>query len=295
MPELTEKINLFNPAQDLLCIYQMEALTITAAPNKSLKRIAQFGFIAKGTVYLLLGLLALLITLHTGNNSGEDADKTGVFRMVKDNFGGTWLLFLLGLGLVSYSAWRMVEAYQHISSKGKKRWQGLRYFFSGIVYLSVAVSAFRVALQSGQGGGDNQQDLASELLAKPFGQWLLGVAALIIAGVGVYQIYYALSEKYKKHVQKLNLHNNASRLLLGSGKLGYSARGIVWLIIAFLSIKAAINARSKDAGDTSRAVEVLQSASYGSYLLAALALGLMAYGIFNFIRARYEDFNQSLR
>jgi hypothetical protein len=186
----------------------------------------------------------------------------------------------------------MYEGYYHLSRKGDKRWKGLRYFFSAIVYLSVAVSAFRVAFNSSSGKGDNQQDMAAELLSKPFGQWMMGIAALIIAGIGIYQFYYGLSEKYRKHVQKLNLAGNSANLLLASGKIGYCARGVVWLIIAFLGMRAAMHASSKEAGDTSKALSTLASASYGSYLLAAVALGLMCYGFFNLIRARYENFEQ---
>ena len=142
---------------------------------------------------------------------------------------------------------------------------------------------------SGKNNGDNQQQFASELLSKPGGEWLLGITALIIAGTGFYQVYYGLSEKYKKHVQKLNLHGKASSLLLTSGKVGYVARGIVWLVIAFLTLKAAIHASSAEAGDTGKAFSFLENSPFGSYILAALGVGLMAYGLFNFIRVRYEE------
>ncbi len=77
-------------------------------------------------------------------------------------------------------------------------------------------------------------------------------------------------------------------LLLKSGKIGYVARGIVWLIIAWLFSKAAWFSNASEAGDTAEAFRFLEEASYGSYLLGALGLGLLCYGIFNFIRAFYE-------
>ena len=123
-----------------------------------------------------------------------------------------------------------------------------------------------------------------------FGQLVIGLAALVLAGVGIYQIYYGLSEKYRKHVQQLNLHSSRSSLLLRAGKAGYISRGIVWLIIAYLLLRAALHNNSSEAGDTGKAFEFIESSAFGSYLLGALGVGLIAYGVFNFIRARYETF-----
>jgi hypothetical protein len=123
-----------------------------------------------------------------------------------------------------------------------------------------------------------------------YGQYLLGAAALVLAGIGIYQIYYALSEKYKKHVQQLNLHTKAASILLGAGKAGYISRGLVWIILAFLLGRAALHANASEAGNTAKAFHFVESSTQGSLLLGALGLGLIAYGIFNFIRARYERF-----
>jgi hypothetical protein len=76
-----------------------------------------------------------------------------------------------------------------------------------------------------------------------------------------------------------------------AGKLGYVARGIVWVVLAWLFLKAALHANSAEAGDTSKAFSFLQDAAYGSYLLGAVGLGFICYGAFNFIRVRYESFH----
>lgn len=274
----------------------MEVSAVIHSNQKGIKRLAQAGFVAKGVVYVLLGALAFLAATETGGRATENADKTGVFMLLKDGFAGKWLLPILGAGLVCYTGWRMVEGYHQLSEEdGKKKWIGLRYFFSGAAYFSLAVTAFKMGFASSAGNGNSQQQLAAELLSKPFGQWLLGIAALIIAGIGCYQLYYALSEKYKKHVNDIRLSRTPSRVLLLSGKLGYSARGLVWLIIAFLMLRAALHVSSAEAGGTGKALTVLENQSYGPYLLALLGFGLFLYGCFNFVRARYEDFNQQLR
>jgi hypothetical protein len=252
--------------------------------------LAQWGLIAKGFVYVLLGVLALMAAFHIGAQRTENADRTGVFNFLSESSGGKWLLPVLAVGLLCYSIWRFLEAAKFAKGENKKWKKAARYLLSGLLYLSIALSAFKIVFHQPKKNEDSQQQFASELLSKPFGQWLLGIAALIIAAIGIYQIYYAVSEKYKDHVQKMNLHTKASSLMLMAGKIGYLARGAVWLIIAYLMLQAAFAASAAKAGDTGEAFNAIEDSAFGSFLPGALGVGLIAYGLFNFVRARYERF-----
>lgn len=265
--------------------------TVTSVTSH-LKPIAQAGLIAKGIVYSLLGALTFMAAFHINGQSADKANTEGVFEFVNRQTGGQVILGIIALGLVCYVIWRFIQAFADTEDKGKDA-KGMavrvRYLFSGIVYGTLAFHVIKKLVTHASGSGDNKQDMARELLSQPLGQWLLGLAAVIIAGVGIYQIYYGLSEKYKKHVDKAISDSRKRKIVLGSGKVGYVARGIVWLLIAWLFIKAAIDANAKEAGDTSKAFSFLSEASYGTFLLCAIAFGLLCYGIFSFIRAGYED------
>lgn len=260
--------------------------------DKGVTLLARSGLIAKGFVYFTSGLLALMAAFHIGGESSEDADRTGVLYYLYDSSVGKWLLPLLALGLLCYSVWRFIEAYHYTKGSKKDLKKTAFYILSGLVYLLVAITAVKIVLHKNDKGGDSQQEFAREILTKPFGQGLLGIAALILAGVGIYQVYYGLSEKYKKHVQNMSLHTKNASLMLGAGKIGYVARGIVWLIIAYLMMQAAIAASSSQAGDSGEAFSFVEGSPMGKYLLAALGMGLIGYGCFNFIRARYENFTE---
>jgi hypothetical protein len=153
----------------------------------------------------------------------------------------------------------------------------------------VAYTAVRIILESSKKNGDKNQEFSSQILHQPYGQVLLGIGALLIAANGIYQIWYGLSEKYKKHVDSRSFQNGSSAAVLVSGKIGYVARGLVWLVISFLLIRAALHSNASEAGDTGKAFQFIES-GYGSWLLGAIGLGLVAYGVFNFIRSRYEKF-----
>jgi hypothetical protein len=224
-----------------------------------------------------------MAAFHINGLSTGSADRSGVFGYLKEAPGGTVLLLLLALGLACYTTWRLIEAIADPGRNGRDV-KGLatrgRYVLSGLIYASFAFLAVRFALSGHGNGNDSKQQAAQKLLQQPAGQWLAGAAALIFIGTGLYQVWYGWSEKYRKHVP--------GAVLQKAGKVGYTARGTVWILLGWLFGRAALHSNSAEAGDTSKAFHFIASGTWGPWLLAALGLGLVCYGIFNFIRARHD-------
>lgn len=257
-----------------------------------MQTIARLGLIAKGIVYVLVGALAFMAAFEVGGQSSGGASKEGAFQTVLDLPAGNLLLGIVAVGLVCYAVWRFVQVGRKggsTASEGASK--KVRYALSGLVYLSLAFLAAKMALHQSSGGGASDQERVSQVMDKSYGPRLLIIAALIIAGIGIYQLRYAFSEKYRKHINNSSVHDRGARVLMPAGKLGYAARGIVWLIIAWMLGNAAMHYNASEAGGTTKAFEFVESTTYGSYLLGALAIGLICYGVFNFMRARYERFD----
>ena len=264
-------------------------MEIALSNNSWISKLARAGLVSKGVVYLLLGGLAFMAASGIGGTSSDDTNKEAALGSVRELPGGLIILILLALGLACYSIWRLIQAFAG-NSRDMKWTKRVRYFSSGVIYLLLAATATQMIFANSNGDGNQDQYWIAKILQQPAGQYLVIIGAVILAGIGIYQVYYGLSEKYRKHVQELSVHNKASNLLLTAGKIGYVARGIVWLIIAYLCLLAGLHKSSREAGDRVKAFDFIESSPYGSYMLAALGLGLIAYGVFNFIRARYETF-----
>lgn len=250
-----------------------------------IKRMAEIGLVAKGAVYILLGSLAFMAAFELNGQSNKDATQSGALAFVKNLPAGEILLVTLVAGLLCYSGWRIIQAFRQNISWQKR----LRYGFSGLTYLALAGTAVKIA-RGKRSSGDQNQQVAQELMSNSFGPLLIGACALVLAIVGSYQVYYGLSEKYRKHVQELSLQSSHASVLLLSGKIGYISRGVVWLVIAFLFLRAALFSSGSEAGNTGKAFQFIETSPLGSPLLGFLGLGLFAYGVFNFVRARYERF-----
>jgi hypothetical protein len=264
---------------------------VPAPPPQWVENFARFGLTAKGVVYSFVGIFAFMAAFELGNNSTQDAGKQGVFQFLLEQPYGKWLLAIVALGLASYSIWRFIQAVKDTEDKGNDA-KGisvrLRYIFSGLVYGGLAYLAAKMVFGQNSNNGDSRETMASELLQQPFGQWMVGIVALITMGTGVYQIYYGLSDKYKKHVRQAGMKHEIESKMVRMGKIGYVARGVVWLVIGYMFLQAAMQSNPQEAGGSSQAFHFLESSSYGSYILGAVAIGLVFYGVFMFMRAKYQ-------
>lgn len=254
--------------------------------------LAKTGLFAKGIVYCLVGLLALMAAFHVNGQSAEKSDKTGAVDYLLEMTGGEIILILISVGLLAYSIWRLVQTFLDTEHKGSKPagiGKRFSYFFSGLTYLSVCYVIIKALLAGTSNSGSSSNQQIHSLMKHPLGIWVVIGMGLVFAGIGIYQIWYGSSEKYRKHVNLHKLNRKASLSLLRAGKIGYISRGIVWLIIAYLFFKAVYHRNASEAGDTGSAFGFIQDGPYGTYLLATLAIGLICYGVMNFIRSAFEN------
>ncbi|MDZ7959487.1 MAG: DUF1206 domain-containing protein [Aulosira sp. DedQUE10] len=259
-------------------------------PSLWVERLARFGYASKGVVYAIVGLLAAQAAFGTG---GRTTDTKGALQtLVKQPFGKI-LLALVAIGLIGYVLWRFVEAIKDPENKGndaKGLAQRIGYAINGFIYAGLAYSAVQIMLGSGDSGNSNStQDWTARILSQPFGQWLVGTGGALIIGLGFYQFYKAYSTKFRRKFNLTELSNREIQWVIGICRFGLVARGIVFCIIGWFFIQAATQYNAQAAGGLDEALQALAQQPYGPWLLGFVALGLIAYGIYMVIKARYSQ------
>lgn len=244
--------------------------------------LARLGYAAKGAVYLIIGSLALQVVFGTG---GRTTDSRGALHEIATQSFGQILLGVVAVGLFAYALWRLVAAAKNPENKGVVARIG--YVVSSLAHAGLGVVAVQIIVGSG-GGGKSEQDWTAELMAQPFGRWLVGILGLIVIGVGCYQFYIAYKAKFKEHLNLAEMGSTASTWAERSGRLGYAARGVVYAIIGGFLIQAALRFDPSEAGGLAKALNTLAQQSYGPWLLGVVALGLFAFGVFCLVEARYR-------
>ena len=263
--------------------------------DKWIEKFARFGFIAKGIVYSLIGILAVMTAFGSAN--GEKMGKKETMEMIYKQPFGQVLLCLLAAGLLGYVTWRFVQAFKNPDGL-KKDWKGygkrIGYVISGFIYGAAAFYAVKMVVTglSGSSGSSGKEMLITKALHLPMGQWIVAIAGVGIAGKGLYQLYSAISEKFMKNIKESKMKKEERKIYKRAGIFGYLSRGVVFMIIGYFIIKAAMQFNPEQAKGTEQALSFLQSNnSYGSYLLGLVALGLVGFGVFMFVKARYKTFS----
>jgi hypothetical protein len=268
----------------------MATLTVPTTARPWIERLARAGFLAKGVVYLLIGILALQAAAGAG---GRTTGTAGAFRVLLHQPLGRWLLWLMAIGLAGYAAWRMICALIDPEQRGRQGWKRLAvragYAGSALIHAGLAWQAVRLALGQGGGSGDGQaESRTAQLLDAPLGPWLVGLVALGLAGYGVGQIVRGFRRDAASRLHLGNLGSDERRIVLRAARAGLVSRGVVFGLMAVFLARAALQHDPTEAGGLAEALQTLARQPYAPFVLGAVALGLAAYGAYQLALARYR-------
>ena len=246
--------------------------------------LARIGFAVKGAVYLILGLLALLAGL--GERGGRITDTHGAIATVLRQPYGRVIVGVLALGLALYSMWRFLEAFadaNRVGTRASAIGKRLGWAFSGVGYGLVALDAGRLALQWRSGGTRSP----ATLTGLPLAPWLVTVVGIGIIIYAIMEIRRALAPRFSERLNIGRVAREGGRLVVGISRAGIAARAIVMaaLGVVLLRARSAAAAANSDMEDSLRLVAALPSGTWGLVLVAA---GLMAYGVYMVVHAKYR-------
>lgn len=252
--------------------------------------LMRFGHAAIGVVYLVVGVLAVQAALGTG---GRTTDTRGALQTILNQPFGKIMLGAVAVGLCGYVLWRFVQAIADPERKGAGA-KGLAiragFIVSGLAYGALALAAARGVMSeaTSRGGGDQAKSWTAWLLAQPFGTWLVAITGAVIIGVGLAQLYKAYTAKFRENFNLRQMSETEDRWATRFGRFGLSARGVVFGIIGFFLIQAALTFDPNQARGLDGALRTLLQQSYGVILLGVVAAGLVAYGLYMLVAARYR-------
>ncbi len=273
-----------------LGIVKEEAERISQSARGWIVPLARFGYAAKGVVYIIIGGLAALAAFTGG---GRTTDSRGAFEEILSQSYGKLLLGAVAVGMAAYAIWRIVQAVKDTENKGsdaKGIARRIGYAAIGVIHIGLAYSAAQLIFGSGGGsrGDAVSKEWTATLLAQPFGQWLVGAVGLGFIAFAVSQFYKAFTAKFREKLKTNEMDKKTETFAIRSGQAGLSARGVVFGIIGVFLIQAALNSNASEARGLSGALRALEQQSYGQWVLGIVALGLVAYGFYMLVLARYR-------
>ena len=254
------------------------------------EKFARLGYACKGVIYVIVGALAAMSALGRG---GQTTGSRGAMEHILHQPLGVVLLFIVALGLACYSLWqfiRAVEDPENEGSDGKAIVKRIGFFISGVIHAMLVIYAAHLMLGTGGARGDDEgaQGWSATVMHYPLGRIALGLIGAGVAAYGVYQLYRSYAAKLDKQLVLERLGATARRAVVAVSRFGQAARGVVFGLIGLFLILAAWRYNASEAKGLAGALEALRRQPFGPWLLCAVALGLIAYGVYQFVKARYR-------
>jgi hypothetical protein len=264
--------------------------TATATSNEVARSpavgwLGRAGLVARGVVYAVVGILALKLALGDG---GQTASQQGALKEIARQPFGKVLLVLLAAGLAGYAIWRLTRAAvgrgREDTDSGFERIAALA---SGIAYAVLCVTAIAILVGAG-GGSGSPKKATGGVLGWTGGPEIVAAIGVAFVGVGLYQVFKGLSTKFLDSDKTHEMPEAVEKPFTALGVVGHVARGVVFGLIGYGLIRAAVDYEPKKAVGLDGALRKLEHASYGPVLLGIVAAGFIMFALYSIADARYR-------
>lgn len=242
--------------------------------SSRLTTLTRIGFAARGLLYIVIAVLVL--------RTGRAEDPSGALEYLGQG-GGRLLLGVMAAGLFAYGLWRLADAAFNVerhNSDGKGVLERVGAGASGVVHLLLAWQAIRL-IQGAASAGNGTQDGARTALQLPGGETMVMLAGAVLLGVGVFQLTKAVKATFLRHLEPQAARQS---WVQWTGRAGYAARGLVFMISGYFLVRAGFQNQASEAGGTAQALSWLTSPSD-----TLVAIGLLAFGLFSLVEARFRQ------
>jgi hypothetical protein len=248
--------------------------------------LARAGLVSRGVIYAVIGVLAIKLALGHG---GKTTNQKGALETIVQQPFGKTLLVLTAIGLAGYAIWRLVRAAighgPESTDDTKERLAGL---VSGIAYGALFVTALSILLGSGGGGSGSPDKATGGVLDWPAGQVLVAIAGAVMIGVGLDQGFKGLKRKFLEKSKTGQMSEAVEWAFTALGVFGHAARMVVFALIGYFLIRAAVDYDPDKAVGLDGALAALSRSSYGPTLLGIVAAGLIGFAAYSIADARYR-------
>jgi hypothetical protein len=270
------------PAQDVL-----------TAAHPWVRRLLRLGFVARGVLYSLIGLLTLWSIVRSGEKAHGGLNTT--FISIQALAPGMVLLAGLAVGFAGFAVgmfWTAIFDWNFHGAKATGMLRRAGCVVIGLVHLSLAASTLLLAAghQPQEHGTRRWTELA---LRYPFGREGVAIGGLYAIGYGVFLVVKVWTGNLDPLLDLSPLTPGRARFVNWVGRFGMFSRGVIYVTIGVVVDLAAWRGDASNVVGIGGAMRKVSEEAYGAASLAVVASGLVAYGLFMFAEARYRRMGQS--
>lgn len=256
-----------------------------ATDSRGFVLAARAGYVAAGLLHVMIGVIALRVA--TGGSGS--ADQSGAVAALAGSPGGTVLLWACFLGCAALAVFLFSEIFFGATQRSDRDRLKHRVKMGGqaVVYGAIGAVFGTYALGGTSDSSGSTQSLSARLMAHPAGTVLLIVVGLGLVVAGAFFVHRGVTRSFRENLKSLP-PGTAGRAVMWLGTAGYAAKGVALAVLGVLVVVATVRSDPEQSSGLDGALKALQEQPFGAWILGAVALGLICYGAFMVVRARYQ-------
>jgi hypothetical protein len=259
-----------------------------AADHPGLVNFGRAGWFAKGVVYVVAGILALMIAANASGwsspvgTSGSEASPTGALKTIAGLTGGAALMWALAVGLLLYASWRLVAASLPGGHDAKAWVTRIGYVVSAVIYITFAVTAISLARSAGAAANGNTKvtTLSGRLMAQSGGRLVVGVVGAITIAAGLYRLVIGLRGDVTDELDLTSFSPQRRLWTKRLGSVGEIGRGLGIGSVGVFLLRAAVTYDASQATGLDGALRRMATERWGTVVVVVIGIGFAAYGVF---------------
>jgi uncharacterized protein DUF1206 len=274
----------------------MSSLIAAQRETRELEQVQPFqwlvraGFVARAITYGVIGALALALALGAGT-MGTSPNQQGALSLIARHTLGRVALVAICAGLLAYAVWKLIQGIFGTGPEGggsMKPIDRVGNFAGGVVYLGFFGVALRVLTGSSGNSDAQQKHAAAGILGWPGGQVIVGIGGGVLIAVSLYQLYDALSGGFTDEAKTQRMSEPERRLFNVLGRVGLTARALVFALVGYFFVRTAIEFNPNDAVGLDGALAKVHHQPLGPWVLGLAAAGLIVFALYSLLEARYR-------
>jgi hypothetical protein len=270
--------------------YNEEPWTFEARFVRFVARAGKIGFVFRGIIYFVIGVIALAGISTARQTEGF----VGAIELLANSTFGTTMLIILTIGLFAYAIWRLFEGLAGLQIRSEAKLIAkivLRFppVISALIYMFYGVA---VILTLSDPGDDESSSWSAIFASTDFGRVVLGIAGVVFVILCGYQIYYGGTNRFKQDLNYSRMSRRTRRFIFLIGRIGIIGRGIVFLLFAVLLFRVIASESQEELG-IGGALGQLQSYLWGQVLTVLVCVPLCVFGIFSVFQAKWKKFKRT--
>jgi Domain of Unknown Function (DUF1206) len=252
--------------------------------------LVRTGFATRALTYGVIGGIALALAVGAGPAPAAP-NQQGALAFIAAGPLGRAALVVAAAGLLAYALWKFGQAAFGRGPEGgggPKPTDRIANAAGGVVYLAFFAVAVRILSGSSGSSSSQPSKAAAGVLGWPGGPVLVGIAGAALIAISLDQVYDAVRGDFADDSKLGEMSPPARRTFMVLGRVGLAARALVFVIVGYFVLKAAIDYNPRDAVGLDGALAHVHRQPFGPLLLAIVAAGLLVFAVYSLFEARYR-------